>query len=152
MPQAAAETFAIHLAPTLDELDFKPKNSRGQAFRFIYLSVWGAEYDQHASLWVQADTRKMKGAAEKALLEFVDTREPGTFEVYVLRLVRVLAGGQSAFNIVQEGLGQGISEDLVAKSCVNLVLDGRTEEEGGRLLEYTDVLGDDWAEINTQTI
>jgi hypothetical protein len=29
------------------------------------------------------------------------------------------------------------------------VLDGRTKEEGGRILENVDCLGDDWASINS---
>ena len=152
MPQAAAEAFAIHLSPSTDDMAKLPKNSRGHAFRFIYLSVAGAEQNQFASLWTQAQTRKTKGAAEKGLLEYAESREPGTFEVYALRLGRVLAGGQSAYNIVQEGISQSISDELVARCCINLALDGRTKEEGGSILENVDVLGDDWAEINTQAI
>jgi len=153
MPQAAAEAFAVHVAPTSSELTHAPKNSRGHAFRFIYLSVAWAEQNQFASLWTQAQTRKTKGAAEKGLLDYAATREPGTFEVYALRLGRVLAGGQSAFNIMQESVSQSISDELVARCCINLALDGRTKAEGGSILENVDIFGDDdWANINTQVI
>lgn len=150
MPQAAAEAFAVHLAPTPAELDSMPRNKRGNAFRFIYLSVAGAEQNQFASLWSQAQTRKTKGAAETGLLDLAESRERGTFEVYALRLGRVLAGGQSVYNIVQEGVSLSVSDALVAKCCINLALDGRTKDEGGPLLENADVLGDDWADVNTQ--
>lgn len=149
LPQAAAEAFAVHVAPSLSELDLLPKNSRGNAFRFIYFSVSGAEQNQFASLWTNAQTRKAKGAAEKGLLEYAETREPGTFEVYCLRLGRVLVGGQSAYNIVQEGISQSISDELAAKKAINLVLDGRTKEEGGPILEHNDCFDDDWADQNT---
>lgn len=140
------------MAPTLSDLQDLPRNSRSHAFRFIYLSIAGAEQNQFASLWSQAQTRKAKGAAEKGLLEYAETREPGTFEVYALRLGPVLPGGQCAYNIIQEGIRTCISDFLAARCCINLALDGRTKQEGGSILENADCLGEDWADINSQVI
>lgn len=144
MPQAAAEAFAQTLAP---EPSFKSKSPRGDAFRFIYLSVTGAEQDQFRSLWVQAQSRKAKGAAEKGLFELADTRPKGTFEVYSLRLGKVLPGGQTAYNIVTEAATTSISAELVAKGCITTVIDGRLESEGGRIFENADLFGEDWASV-----
>lgn len=150
MPQAAAEAFAAHLSPSPAEVA-QTKNKRGIAFRFVYMSVAGAEQNPFASLWYAADSRKAKGAAEKGLFELADAREPGTFEVYSLRLGKVLPGGQSVYNLLTMGSSQSISDNLVARCAINTVLDGRNKEEGGRVLENNDCLGDDWANINTVT-
>ncbi|KAL1302601.1 hypothetical protein AAFC00_002977 [Neodothiora populina] len=149
LPQAAAEAFAVHVAPTASELQSMPKNSRGNAFRFVYASMVGAEQNQFASLWSQAQTRKAKGAAEKGLFEYADSRDPGTFEAYALRFGQILPGGQSVYNIMQESMRVVISDALAAKKMISIVLEGRKQEEGGRLLENADCFGEDWADINT---
>lgn len=146
MPQAAAEAMAQTLSP---EPSFKSKSKRGDAFRFVYLSVAGAEQDQFRSLWVQAQSRKAKGAAEKGLFELADSRPKGTFEAYSLRLGKVLPGGQTAYNIVTEATSTSISVGLVAKGCISTVIDGRLEKEGGRILENADLFGDDWAQMTS---
>lgn len=94
----------------------------------------------------------MKGAAEKGLFELADSRTPGSFECYSLRLGKVLAGGQSVYNLVSMGSSQSIADTLVARCAINTVLDGRTKEEGGRILENVDCLGDDWAQVNSLAI
>lgn len=111
----------------------------------------GAEQDQFVSLWSQAQSRKAKGAAEKGLIDYAQTRDPATFQVYCLRLGPVLPGGQTAYNIIQEGIKTCISDFLVARKCINLALDGRIDE-GGPILENADCLGDDWADMNTVVI
>ncbi|KAG9562197.1 hypothetical protein KCU61_g8089, partial [Aureobasidium melanogenum] len=151
LPQTAAETFSSSLAPSSSEIS-QTKNTRGIAFRFIYMSCHGAEQNPFASLWWSADSRKMKGAAEKGLFELADSRTPGSFECYSLRLGKVLAGGQSIYNLVTMGGSQSIADTLVARCALNTVLDGRTKEEGGRILENVDCLGDDWAQVNTLPI
>lgn len=151
LPQAAAEAFAIHVAPTTAEVLAMPKKKRGHAFRFIYLSMAGAEQDQFASLWSQGQSRKAKGAAEKGLFEYAQTRDPATFEVYALRLGPVLPGGQTVYNIVQMGIKTCISDFLAARKCINLALDGRGDE-GGPILENADCLGDDWGDMNSLQI
>ena len=115
------------------------------------MSVAGAEQNPFASLWYAADSRKTKGAAEKSLFELADSREKGSFEVYVLRLGRGMQGGQSIYNVLNQGVSTSISTLLVARCAINTVLDGRKEDEGGRILENVDCLGDDWADINTFT-
>ncbi|EME81740.1 uncharacterized protein MYCFIDRAFT_78810 [Pseudocercospora fijiensis CIRAD86] len=71
-PAAAAEAFATHLATALEPYEGYPTSppKAGQKsfpFRFVYISVAGAEPDQFRKLWVMSDTRKIKGAAEKAI-------------------------------------------------------------------------------------
>jgi hypothetical protein len=148
MPQAAAEAFASRLSPSAAEIS-QSKNKRGVAFRFVYMSMAGAEQNPFASLWWSADSRRIKGAAEKGLFEFADSRQPGTFDAFSLRLGKVLAGGQSVYNLVTMGSSQSIADNLAAKCAINTVLDGRTKQEGGRILENADCLGDDWAQINS---
>lgn len=151
MPHSAAETFSATLSPSSSAIA-QSKNKRGIAFRFIYMSCTGAEQNPFASLWYAADSRKTKGAAEKGLFELADSRTPGSFEAYAMRLGKVLPGGQSVYNLMSMGSSTSISDTLVARCAINLVLDGRTKEEGGRVLENVDCLGDDWAQINSLSI
>jgi hypothetical protein len=148
LAHTAAETFATTLCPSPAEIS-QSKNKRGIAFRFIYMSCAGAEQNSFASLWWSADSRKMKGAAEKGLLELADSRNPGSLECYCLRLGKVLPGGSTVYNLTTMGVSQSISDAHVAKCAINTVLDGRTKEEGGRILENVDCVGDDWASINS---
>ena len=151
MPLAAAEAFASALSPSEAEIS-TTKNKRGVAFRFIYMSAAGAEQNPFASLWWAADSRKMKGAAEKGLFELADARTPGSTEVFALRLGKVLAGGQTVYNLLTMGSSQSIADNLVARCAVNTVVDGRTKEEGGRVFENAECLGDDWNQINSLTV
>ena len=151
LAHTAAETFATTLCPSPAEIS-QTKNKRGIAFRFIYMSCAGAEQNPFASLWWSADSRKMKGAAEKGLFELADSRNPGSLECYALRLGKVLPGGSTVYNLTTMGVSQSISDAHVAKCAINTVLDGRTKEEGGRIWENADCLGDDWATINSLAI
>lgn len=151
LPLQAAEAFATFLAPTPSSVP--KKGTRKQPFRFLYMSVAGAEQDSFRSLWSQAQTRKMKGAAEKGLFELADGETyQGMFEVYALRLGKVLPGGQTVANILSEAVSSNVSVERVGRFCINTVLDGRTEEAGGRICESAQILGDDWSEINTQSL
>ena len=117
------------------------------------MSAAGAERDQFRSLWSQAQTRKMKGAAEKALLGVAESESSqGMFEAYFLRLGRVLPGGQTMQNVATEAVTVSINNERVAKFAINTVIDGRSEAEGGSVAENAVVLGDDWADINVQSI
>jgi len=151
LAHTAAETFATTLCPSPAEIS-QSKNKRGIAFRFVYMSCAGAEQNSFASLWWSADSRKMKGAAEKGLFELADSRNPGSLECYALRLGKVLPGGHTVYNLTTMGVSQSISDAHVAKCAINTVLDGRTKEEGGRILENVDCLGDDWATINSLSV
>ncbi|EMC97332.1 hypothetical protein BAUCODRAFT_68197 [Baudoinia panamericana UAMH 10762] len=57
-PMKAAEAFAKELATALSPQRM-PKAKF--PFRFIFLSVWGAEQDQNRGLWAWSDWRKTKG-------------------------------------------------------------------------------------------
>jgi hypothetical protein len=44
----------------------------------------------------------------------------------------------TVYNLTTMGVSQSISDAHVAKCAINTVLDGRTKEEGGRILENVD--------------
>lgn len=141
MPIAAAEAFVSDLAGG-------PK----QPFRFVYMSVTGAEQDQFRTLWTRAQTRKMKGVAEKALLEIADREDArAKFEVYCLRLGSVLEGGQTMGNVLTEAVRSSVTLERVAKKSLEIVLYGWRDEHGRtrKIVENAHVLGDDWAEVST---
>ena len=73
---SAARAFANEICPSVRE--------RGHKFRFVFCSGKGAEWDQSKSLWVFSDTRKLKGAAERGLLDIAEAN-PEVFETVVLR-------------------------------------------------------------------
>ncbi|KAJ9611168.1 hypothetical protein H2200_004351 [Cladophialophora chaetospira] len=73
---AAARAFATGICPSLQE--------RGRRFLFVFCSGKGAEWDQSKSLWLFSDTRKLKGAAERGLLDIAE-ENPDVFDTLVLR-------------------------------------------------------------------
>ena len=148
---AAAEAFVRDLIPLPSE-DSDEGGRKKQPFRFIYMSVAWAEWNQFRSLWSNGQMRKIKGAAEKGLSEIAEGENAmGMLEVYCLRLGKVLPGGQSMGNVATEAVTTSISVERVAKFAHDVVLDGRKNEKGDlvRMLENKDVLGEDWADINT---
>lgn len=146
---AAAEAFVKDLIPLPSEDSDVAGGRKKQPFRFVYMSVAWAEQNQFRSLWSNGQMRKMKGAAEKGLFQVCDQEESmGMFQVYVLRLGRVLAGGQSVGNVLTEAVSWSVSAQKVGRFAINMVLDGRRDDEGGRIIENKEILGDDWAEIN----
>lgn len=99
---AGAEAFARDLATGLMPHEGYPEREpragvRRFPFRFVYLSCWGAEEVQFKRLWVFADTRKVKGMAEKGIMEVAGNSEVvggfRCFEAICLRPGKVLAGG-----------------------------------------------------------
>lgn len=154
LPLSAAEAFAINLSQHVPApVSTLKKPLPSPPFRFVYMSCSGAEQNQFASLWVQADTRKMKGAAEKGLFDLADTGAyKDYFDPYALRLGTVYPGGQSVGNILTEAVTTSISVERVARCAIQTVLSGRpglTVEKGKRTIENAAALGDDWADINT---
>jgi hypothetical protein len=75
-PLAAANAFVEGICPSLKQA--------GEKFRFVFCSGRGAEWDQDKKLWVFADTRRLKGAAERGLLD-IAAANPDVFEAVVLR-------------------------------------------------------------------
>lgn len=147
LPVIAAEAFQTELAT--QGLD--------RPFRFVYFSVTGAEQDQFRGLWARAQTRKMKGAAERALFEVAE-RDAGDaerlFEVYCLRLGRVLEGGQTMGNVLTEAVSSSVTLERVAKKSLEVVMYGCRDGEGRskKIVENAEVLGEDWAEVNALTM
>ena len=127
-----------------------------KTFRFVYLSVAGAERNTNATLWTQAHLRRMKGAAENKLLEVQEAFEAehgqGMLEVFCLRLGTVLKGGKTAYNIVQEGMYTSINMERFVAVCCEIAMNGWFEDEGGKrkggVVENAEMLGPDWAEVN----
>ncbi|TKX25972.1 hypothetical protein C1H76_1818 [Elsinoe australis] len=130
--------------------------SKRQPFRFVYFSTYNAVQDQFASLWGEAKFRRLKGAAEKALLGLAEEKGQGMCEVYCLRIGRVLEG-QTVGNVVRMGMGGCITDELLGRKVLSLCLGGRGDEKygektGGGVLENEEVMGEGWAEINSVTI
>lgn len=144
LPITAAEAF-------LRDLAGGPK----QPFRFVYMSVASAEQDQFRSLWTRAQTRKIKGTAERGLLEIADRGEArAKFEVYCLRLGRVLEGGQTMGNVLTEAVSSSVTLERVAKKSMEIVLYGSRDRLGRtkKIIENGEVLGEDWAEVNSMAM
>ncbi|EXJ73591.1 uncharacterized protein A1O5_03353 [Cladophialophora psammophila CBS 110553] len=59
----AAHAFVKGICPSLQP---------GQRFRFVFCSGNGAEWGQDKRLWVFSDTRKLKEAAERGLLDIAE--------------------------------------------------------------------------------
>ncbi|KAK3717748.1 hypothetical protein LTR37_005519 [Vermiconidia calcicola] len=152
-PIQAANAFAAALATRLDPK--APPRSQKFPFRFIFMSAWGAEQNQFRSLWMWADSRKIKGAAEKGIFDIADNSDlmdgKRCFETIALRPGSVLAGGDAISTLVSEAVVPVIAVDRLAKCAIRTVLEG-TGYPDKRILENKDCLGDDWAMINTLTL
>ena len=150
MPIQAANAFANALATQLDPK--APPGKQKFPFRFIFISGWGAEQNQFRSLWMWADSRKMKGAAEKGIFDIADNSEliegKRCFEVIALRPGGVLAGGDAIGTLLSEAVMPYIAVDRLAKCAIKMALEG-TGYPDMRILENKDCLGDDWGMINT---
>ena len=149
-PISAANAFASSIATMLDPS--APPNTQKFPFRFIFMSGWGAEQDQFRSLWMWADTRKIKGAAEKGLFDIADSsaevQSKKCFEVIALRPGGVIAGGDAMSTLITEAVVPCIAVDRLAKCAIKMALQG-TGFPTKRILENKDCLGDDWAMVNT---
>ena len=152
-PIQAANAFATSLATLLDPN--APVNKGKFPFRFVYLSAWGAEQDQFRSLWIQANFRKIKGAAEKGLFDIADNSElisnKRCFEVIALRPGTVLSGGDAVSTLLSEAVAPVVAVDRLGKCAIKMVLEG-TGYAGKRIMENRDCLGDDWGMINTLNV
>lgn len=147
-PIQAANAFAMALATKLDP-NAKPGKQKFP-FRFIFTSAWGAEQDQFRSLWVWAESRKIKGAAEKGIFDVADSSEEikgkRCFEVIALRPGGVLAGGDAISTLMTEAVAPYIAVDRLAKCAIKMALEGTGSEK--RILENKECLGDDWAMVS----
>ncbi|CAK3831012.1 Hypothetical predicted protein [Lecanosticta acicola] len=158
----AAEAFAKSLGSGMQPYEgypqSPPKVGVGRfPFRFVYVSCWGAEQDQFRKLWAWSESRKIKGAAEKALFAIADgSEEKGEgahrcFEVIALRPGGVLkSGGDSVSTLLTEAVVPSIAVDRLARAAIKAAFDG-TGVEGKRILENKDCLGPDWSQINSFT-
>ena len=149
---SAANAFATELAVKLDP-NAPPKKQKFP-FRFIFMSAWGAEQDQFRSLWMWADSRKIKGAAEKGLFDIADNSTliegKRCFEVIALRAGGVVAKGDSISTLFSEAVAPYIGVDRLARCAIRQALEGTGSAEK-RILENAQCLGDDWGMINTQS-
>ncbi|KAJ5083596.1 hypothetical protein N7456_013023 [Penicillium angulare] len=90
-------------------------------FRFIYVSGAGAEQDQAKSLWVMRDYRRIRGLVESELLNFARTHPD--FTSYIMRPAMVISNKTTPHSLLF-GLGPSIRVDAIAKSMVELAIDG----------------------------
>ena len=150
-PLQAANAFAIALATQLDPN--APPMKQKFPFRFVFISGAGAEQDQFRSLWVWADSRKMKGAMEKGVFDVADNSEliegKRCLEAIALRPGGVLLGGERTVTLLSESVAPYIAVDRLARCAIRTAMEG---SEGKSILENKDCLGDDWGMINSLTI
>lgn len=154
---AAAEAFAKGLAPALGPYPGyparEPKPGVGRfPFRFVYVSAWGAEHNQFRKLWVGDDDRKLKGAAEKAIFATADESEEKEghrcFEAIALRPGGILAGSSEAMGtIITQAIIPSVTSGQLASMAIRTAFSGG--KDGKRILENKDLLGDDWAMVNS---
>lgn len=151
-PVVAANAFAQQLATALSPQQMPKKKF---PFRFIFISAWGAEQNQHRSLWIWNDSRKIKGAAEKGLFDVANDSETiqghKCFEVISLRPGQVITKGDAIGTILWEATVPSIAVDRLAKCAIRVALMG-TGDEKKRILENKECLGDDWAMVNSLSI
>jgi len=110
----AAETFRDRLAASA--APHKP-------FRFVFCSAWGAETNQNAKLWVQAQTRKIKGAAETGLFDIASLTS-GTFEAYALRPGGVLTEASGLMGAGVSSFMPTVRVDNLGKAFIEVCLEG----------------------------
>ncbi|KAK4501704.1 hypothetical protein PRZ48_007513 [Zasmidium cellare] len=154
---AAAEAFAKHLAPGLKPYPgypgTEPKPGVGRfPFRFIYVSAWGAEHNQFRKLWIGDDDRKLKGAAERAIFSAADDSEEKDghkcFEAIALRPRGILAGSSEAIGtIVMQAIIPSVTSGQLARTAIRTAFDRAKDRK--RILENRDLLGEDWAMVNS---
>ncbi|KAF2861996.1 hypothetical protein K470DRAFT_256533 [Piedraia hortae CBS 480.64] len=151
-PVAAAEAFSKTLATALSPQDMPKKKF---PFRFVFISSWGAEQDQFRPLWVWNDSRKIKGAAEKALFEIADgsllIQGHRCFEVIAMRPGQIIPGGTALSTLIWEATVPSCAVDQLAKTALKTAMMG-TMRERERIMENGACLGDDWAMINSLNI
>jgi hypothetical protein len=148
-PIAAAEAFAKYLGTALEPYPGYPEKQPAAGmkrfpFRFVFISGWGAEHNQFRRLWVYADSRKIKGAAEKGLAEVVHSAEELSghkcFEVISLRPGRVLAGSADDMStVIGEAFMPCISVNRLARTAIKTTFSGG---QGQTVLENKDCLGE----------
>ncbi|KAI5364945.1 Putative NAD(P)-binding domain superfamily [Septoria linicola] len=174
-PAAAAEAFndgiAKHFEPYFGYPEKQPAVGQKRfPFRFVFISGWGAEQDQFKRLWMYSESRKIKGAAEKALFDIASrAEEKGVnvgegqdaavnarhnagethrcFEVVALRPGGVLRGdSEGMLNIITEAVIPSIAVQRLAKTAIKVAFHGA---DGKTILENKDCLGEDWASVNS---
>lgn len=147
-PLQAANAFASTLATRLDPN--APPGKQKFPFRFVFVSGWGAEQDQFRSLWMWADSRKIKGAMEKGIFEVADgsksVQGKKCFEAVALRAGGVIRKGDAITTIMTEAVMPYIAVDRLAKTAIKMALQ---RFDGKRILENAECLGDDWAMVNS---
>lgn len=155
-PLQAAEAFSRDLAAALDPNP--PPNTSKFPFRFVFISETRAEQDSNKSLWFYADSRRIKGAAEKGLFDIADQSKEkevsvGTykrcFEVIALRPGAVVPKGEALSKYFAEATSTACAVDRLASCAIRAAMQGTG---GKRILENADCLGKDWALINTLTL
>ncbi|GAB7362079.1 hypothetical protein MBLNU230_g2113t1 [Neophaeotheca triangularis] len=155
-PLQAAEAFSKELAT---ELDPNPApNTTKFPFRFVFISETRAEQDSNKALWFYADSRKIKGAAEKGLFDIanqskeVEVSEGNykrCFDVIALRPGAVIPKGEALSKYFAEATSTSCAVDRVAKLAIRSAMQGAGEK---KILENADILGKEWMQINSLNI
>ena len=99
-----------------------------------------------------ADSRKIKGAAEKGIFDVADNSDliggKRCFEAIALRAGGVIGKGDATSTLMYEAVAPYIAVDRLAKMAIKVCLEG-TGYADKRILENKECLGDDWAQVNS---
>ncbi|KAI0467899.1 hypothetical protein F4859DRAFT_228425 [Xylaria cf. heliscus] len=112
-PMAAATAFLTSLAPTRS----------GGKFRFVLVSGQFAEWDENKSLFFLSDTRRLKGTAEKRLLELASANQD-RFDVVVTRPGGIMAPDGGCVKSTLGKLTGFISVDHFASNLIVIAREG----------------------------
>ncbi len=124
---AAAQAYAEGICPD--------PQTKGQRFRFVFCSGKGAEWDQSKSLWLFPDTRKLKGAAERGLLDIAEANSE-VVEAIMLRPGGVTRDASVLLTKVAGLVTPVVPVSQLAKALVRACVNA----EGGKIIENDAIL------------
>lgn len=128
---AGAQAMCAHLSSS-------PPLPEGKAFHFVFCSGMLAEWDQSRKLYFLEDTRKIKGAIEKALCELADedAAKGGSFKVWIGRPSALVAHDAAMHKKLMSPLVGGIGTEQVGRAMIKAAV-GEWKE---RIVENGDLL------------
>jgi hypothetical protein len=128
---AGAKAMHVHLSSS-------PPLPEGKKFHFVFCSGMLAEWDQSRKLYFLEDTRKIKGAIEKALCELADedAAKGGNFQVWIARPSGLIAPNAGVHKKLMSPLYGGIGTEQVGRAMIKAATGGWK----ARIVENGDLL------------
>lgn len=124
-------------------LAHSPSLPDGKKFRFIFCSGMLAEWDQDRRLFFLNDSRKIKGAIEKALSELADgpddsaAQKGGGFELWIARPSGLLGDDAGLHKKIAGPLYGAIGTEQLGRAMIKMAVEGPKERiiENDKLLK-----------------